>query len=286
MTDTPKISTTTETITPKMAESWLEKNKNNRPTRDHHIKTLAREMWEGRWQLNGEAIVFDYNGNLLDGQHRLEAAFGYDLTFESVVVRGVAPDAFKTMDSGMKRSAGDVLAKQGMAYGTLTAAALRLIHLIHFYETGRKDHLAVARMSNAETSVMAAKYPRVSEAAEMVGGSATLKRLCSPTALTAMVYFALETDKERVTAFLNALGTGADLKRGDARLTCRNYFINAKQRGASIHHRVQFALLVKAWNAFIEDRDMPLLKYVEGEEFPEFAHRLRRGKVRLVKAAA
>lgn len=271
----PKVSTTIETITPETAASWLEKNKDNRPTRDHHIKMLAREMKEGRWRLNGEAIVFDYNGNLIDGQHRLEAAFVESLTFESVVVRGVEPDAFKTLDSGMKRSAGDVLAKAGLQYGTLTAAALRLIH---FYETGRKDHLAVARMSNSETSVIAAKYPRVSEAAEMVGSNYALKRLCSPTALTATVYFALEGQTERVTAFLNALETGADLKKGDPRLTARNYFINAKQRGASIHHRVQFAMLIKTWNAFSDDRDMPLLKFMEGEEFPEFSHRRRRPK--------
>lgn len=277
-----KIITTTETITPAIAESWLEKNKNNRPLRDHHVKTLAKDMKEGRWMLNGEAIIFDAAGNLLDGQHRLWAAFDHGVSFDTLVVRGVSPDAFKTLDSGMKRSAGDVLVKAGMTYGTLSAAALRLVH---FYETGRRDHLAIQRMSNAETLVMAKKYPRISEAVALVGPNGNLKRLCSLTAAASTAYFILETDKERVDAFFGALATGENLKKGDPRLTCRNFFVNAKARGASIHHRVQFALLIKAWNAFIEDRDMGVLKFVDGEEFPEFVHRVKRSKIRLVKAA-
>ena len=274
-----KITYTTETVTPAMAEQWLEKNKDNRPVRDHHTLLLAKEMREGRWQLNGEAIVFDFNGNLLDGQHRLWAAYEHGQTFETLVVRGVDPSSFQTIDGGMKRSAGDVLTKAGLTYGTLTAAALRLVH---FYETGARDYLIVSRMSNAETLEMAAKYPRIQDAVAIIGPSAPLKRLCSLTSLAAFTYFALEADKDRAEAFIEALATGEELKRGDARLTCRNYFINLKQRGGRLHHRIQFALLIKAWNAHLTNRDLTVLKFLDGEEFPQFAHRT---KARLKVAA-
>lgn len=75
---------------------------------------------------------------------------------------------------------------------------------------------------------------------------------------------------------------GEELKKGDPRLTCRNYFINTKQRGVRTHHRVQFALLIKAWNAHVTGRDVTQLKFVDGEEFPQFSHRT---KVRLRVAA-
>ncbi len=268
-----KVSTTTETITPGMAESWLEKNKDNRPVRDHHVKMLAKEMQEGRWKLNGEALVFDHNGNLLDGQHRLWASYTYQPPFETVVVRGVEPEAFATIDSGMKRSAGDVLAKAGLSYGTLTASALRLVH---FYETGRRDHLAVSRMSNSETLELISKYPRISAVVPLVGARTAFKKLLSMTAMSAVMYFAMEEDMEAANSFLEALATGENLRRGDPRLTCRNFFLNARQRGGRVqHHRVQFALLIKAWNAWRLDKDMGQLRYAEGEEFPEFVHRLR-----------
>lgn len=267
-----KVSATTETVTPEMAESWLEKNKDNRPVRDFHVAKLAKDMKEGRWQINGEAIVFDSNGNLVDGQHRLWAGFNSQCCFQSIVVRGVAPEAFQTIDSGMKRSAADVLTKAGMQYGTLTAAALRLVH---FYETGRRDHAVIARMSNAETLAVSRIYPRISQAVAMVGPSNALKKLFSLSALTATVYFTLEADADETASFLDALANGESLQRGHPYLTCRNSFIGRRSAGATILARVQFALLIKAWNAAQDGRDLSALKFVDGEDFPEFSHRVR-----------
>lgn len=269
-----KVSTTTETVTPAMAESWLEKNKDNRPVRDHHVRMLAKEMQEGRWHLNGEAIVFDWNGHLLDGQHRLWASYEHHQSFHTVVVRGIDPAAFKTLDSGMKRSAGDVLAKAGIQYGTLTAAALRLVH---FYETGAKDHLIIGRMSNAETLDLVRTYPRIKEAVGLIGPRADLKRVLPLTAMAAFIYFALEGDAERALPFIEAMATGAELRRGDPRLACRNYFMNLRQRGgARPPARVQLALLIKAWNALIEEREVGVLKFGDNEDYPVFAHRLKK----------
>ncbi len=268
-----KVSTSTETITPQMAESWLEKNKDNRPIRDHHVQMLAKEMKEARWQLNGEAIVFDSNGGLLDGQHRLWAAYSFAQSFQSVVVRGVHPDAFHTIDSGMKRSAGDVLTKSGLQYGTLTAAAIRLVS---FYENGARDHKLIQRTSNAETMELVAKYPRIKEAVGLVGPMDGVKRVASQSAMAAFVYYAMDADLEQTNALLAAIDSGADLRKGDPRLTCRNYLVNSKAQSVRLQNRVQFALLIKTWNAVIEKRDVKVLRFIEGEEFPQFAHCVRR----------
>ncbi len=278
-----KVTTTTETITPALAEQWLEKNKDNRPLRDHHVRLLAKEMREGRWRLNGEAIVFDENGDLLDGQHRLWAAFDHQQTFQSVVVRGVDPASFDTIDSGMKRSAGDVLAKAGISYGTLTGAAVRLVH---FYATGRRDHMAVQRMSNSETMALVQKYGGLPRAIEMVGPRAGLKAVVSQTALAAAVYFMLEDDAEAAAQFCAALESGVDLKRGDGRLTLRNLLINAKGLGRRLHHRVQFALIIKAWNAWRQGRDVGVLKFLDAEDFPVFLHHQAAPKKRPALRAA
>lgn len=264
-----KVTTTTETITPALAEQWLEKNKQNRPLRDHHVVSLAKEMKEGRWMLNGEAIVFDENGDLLDGQHRLWAAFDHGQTFQSVIVRGVDPASFGTIDSGMKRSAGDVLAKAGVQYGTLVGAAIRLVH---FYATGRRDHTIVQRMSNAETLELLDQYPRIKVAVELVGPSAALKAIISQTAMTAAVYFMLEDDAEATREFVEVIASGEGLKRGDARLTLRNLLINAKGLGRRMHHRIQFALTIKAWNAWRTGRELTSLRFIESEDFPVFNH--------------
>ena len=62
-----------ETITPKLAEKWMEANKNNRPLRRSLVGRYAGAIRRGQWELNGESIKFDEDGVLFDGQHRLAA---------------------------------------------------------------------------------------------------------------------------------------------------------------------------------------------------------------------
>ena len=60
-------------VSPEMATKWLEKNIVNRRIRDYKVNAYARDMKNGDWRLNGEAIVFNKSGQLVDGQHRLNA---------------------------------------------------------------------------------------------------------------------------------------------------------------------------------------------------------------------
>lgn len=271
-----KINMTTETITPQLAEALLEHNKTNRKLRLHKVKEYADEMKAGRWDLNGETIIIDWNGNILDGQHRLWAAFEHQVAFESVVIRGVDPATYGSIDSGMKRSGGDVLQKRGL--GSYSVLAAGVIRLVHFYETGRKDHNAVQRMPNSQTLALVEKYPRVIEAANLIGPRDVFKRAFGYTAIAGAAYFMLEVGERETREFLDAIATGENLKKKDPRLSARNFFLNSATRGVRLHQRVGFALYTKAWNAWIEGRDLQVLKYVEGEEHPEFAHRVKKAK--------
>ena len=40
-----------EVITPELAMEYLKKNTDNRPMRERHVRELAKEMEEGRWNL-------------------------------------------------------------------------------------------------------------------------------------------------------------------------------------------------------------------------------------------
>ena len=59
-------------------------------------------MKAGKWCLNGEAIEFDTNGKLKNGQHRLRAVIKSGVAIDCVVVRGVDPDIV-LYDNGLKR---------------------------------------------------------------------------------------------------------------------------------------------------------------------------------------
>ena len=95
-----------ETITPEKASGYLKKNKNNRAVSAPLVSRMAREMREGLWAENGETIVFNGDGRLLDGQHRLMAVVESGETIRSLVVTRVPATAFQTIDTGKVSHAG------------------------------------------------------------------------------------------------------------------------------------------------------------------------------------
>ena len=60
-------------ITPEMAADMLTRNTGNRTLRRGVAKLYAAQMAAGQWRETHEAIAVDAGGNLVDGQHRLEA---------------------------------------------------------------------------------------------------------------------------------------------------------------------------------------------------------------------
>lgn len=89
-------------ITPTVAEQMLQHNTNNyRKAQPTKVHLYARKMALGYWQENGEAIQFDKQGNLLNGQHRLMAIIESQTTQRMLVVYDVEADVF---DSGKNRT--------------------------------------------------------------------------------------------------------------------------------------------------------------------------------------
>lgn len=86
------IETVVETITPEKAREYLRANTKNprgQNVRMARVKQYARDMVNGMWELNGEAIVFDDHGVLKNGAHRLAAVVLANRPVEMVVIRGV-----------------------------------------------------------------------------------------------------------------------------------------------------------------------------------------------------
>lgn len=85
------ISMMVERISPTIAKEYLLSNRNNyRKLSRPVVNRYAEDMKAGRWELNGEPIVFDENGVLKNGQHRLAAIITAGVTVDIAVVRGVS----------------------------------------------------------------------------------------------------------------------------------------------------------------------------------------------------
>jgi len=115
-------------ITPEMAADMLTRNQGNRTRRPSVARFYAQQMQAGQWRETHEAIAVDGRGNLVDGQHRLEA----------IVISGCpqhmwlatySDDTTATdlpIDLGLRRTAADVLKIDARAAAIVAVIVRRL----------------------------------------------------------------------------------------------------------------------------------------------------------------
>ena len=143
----------------------LDNNATNRPWRPGISKRYMLEMLRGKWAMNGEPIIFDWDEKCQSGQHRLIAfilavlAWRKDKkrwmkywkkepTLEILVVRGIspAPEVVNTIDQGQKRTLGDIIYRSelfgpdGLSLGEGKDNTIRLV------EQGEKQKAFLSRI--------------------------------------------------------------------------------------------------------------------------------------------
>ena len=96
-------------VTPAHAAKWLEGNTHNRKLRQSVVERYARDMKAGRWQLTHEAIAFDQDNCLIDGQHRLWAIIEANTPAWLMVAYGVRAESRGVINGGLVRSTTDQL---------------------------------------------------------------------------------------------------------------------------------------------------------------------------------
>lgn len=109
-----RVTMSVEVITPELARKYLTKNFVKNPTfknRKINTRTVNRYVNDilcGRWKV-GIPILFDTNDNMIDGQGRCTAVIKANKSIISLVVRGLDPDIFGSLDCGKLRTHKDAL---------------------------------------------------------------------------------------------------------------------------------------------------------------------------------
>lgn len=281
---------TVETITPEIAKGYLKLMAKNRKLTDARVIELALQMEAGDWVLNGETIKFDVNGNMIDGQHRLEACILSGQPFATYVARGIAdPKAFATIDTGRSRTHGDVFSAAGIKDANNVSATA---YLLYQY---RNNLLSLSGPRNVRTSafrkmVKGTRYaesahPRGISKEALLGRSAGMidaietglkearasgaaKFVGLSLVATAYVLFA-EKDAAQARAFICDLGNGIGLRSDDPVHVLREKLIANLSGRARLNRHAQLFLIFKAWNKRRAGERSRLLKIVEGEDFPK-----------------
>jgi len=262
-------------VSPQLAAEWLTRNTNNRPLSKNTVQQLAGQIQRGEWQLTHQGIAFDEDGTLIDGQHRLAAIVKAGITVPLTVTHGVPRTAFTVMDTGRKRTGRDALALAGEANATHLAAALRGLHLyLHAPNSAWSGGSSVT--SNDQLLAALEKHPGVRDALQH---GIALNRACRITVTAATIGWYVTTqarpDIDQFT-WEDGIVTGARLEPGDPRLTLRNTMLSLaagrahRRRDDSREHLLYY---LKAWNAWVEGRNIKLLRRSPNETMPRISTR-------------
>ena len=143
-----------EIISPIIARKILDKNGINRPKRLGYIKDICGIINRGEWKCTHQGIAISTNGDLIDGQHRLEGIVLSGKSVPVVVWRDVDESTFSVLDRGLIRTMSDCT---GIAKRTV-----EVLNLLHYTTTGSAAKPTAAQIGNLY-SVFGAKADELNE---------------------------------------------------------------------------------------------------------------------------
>jgi hypothetical protein len=232
-------------IEPKVAAAIMAtRNGLNRPIRDAQVTKFVSDIQNGRFQLNGESIIFAPDGQLNDGQHRLTACAKSGIPIMSLVAFGLVGETIGTVDQGVARRTGDVLAFAGVANASTTAAVARL--LVAFRASAGKSAFSQS-VSSPEISEFVSDHPEVIAAVAWAEGRRKFLRGVTTASLLASVKFILDEryGEERVAAFLDRVVYGENIARGQPAFATRARLMSLRPK--TVHHMLE--IFLRGWLA-------------------------------------
>lgn len=269
----PKVRAYLARVTPELAELMLETNIRNRRVSDRHVEVLGQILSAKDMRLNGETIIFSSEGHLLDGQHRLMACVKSGVSFDALVVFGISPKAFDTIDSGKPRSTGDVLGLSGTLNANKISGAIQA--LVAFVDNG--GFIGGSCSSGGIRKLTAPMAARILKAHPGIKDSINemnTNRLMRTQHGYALHYIFGQVDRDLAADFADVLANGSrDIERPFCRL--REALINTPMTTAN--RGVCSAKAVLAFNAERSGARPKILRVggdwpsVDGLDFDEFA---------------
>ena len=262
-----------ETITPEIAAEML---KHNPPTNQKrlsktYVNSYASTMRRGEWKLNGQSIDFDYNGNLLNGQHRLHACIAAGIPFQAVVVRGLDPDCFHTYDNGLARTAGPLLGMQNVPNFNVVACAIKTAEFL------RRDLIATAvggKVRDITNSMIITLMERDRDMYIRAGQFAVSirskvgKTFLTPGMMAGYVYHLIRNlgyEEEKVYYFFNAI-CSFETNSNITLDAFRRRILKDLASKEKMTNEYKQNLLAKVWNAWVDGREIKNISWNKEKE--------------------
>ena len=189
-------------VTPEMAAEWLRSNTANRKPSQAAVRRWAKIMLAHSWKLCADAIAFDVNGVLINGQHRLMAVVESNMTLPFVVAFNFPEDSKESFDIGKKRQLHEIITIGGYDISQTHAGVCKYL-LTPWNQTGtiEPDHdIHRNRIKRIHTTVK--------EKISFIEGCINGKEFTSAEIASMTALFQAVDDEVLVADFINLLQHG------------------------------------------------------------------------------
>jgi hypothetical protein len=258
-------------ITPAIAEDLLKKNSMNRFIKRALIENYSRQMAVGIWKEDtGEAIKIAYDGTILDGQHRLISLIKSNVSLNFLVITGMDKEVFRVLDTGSKRSSGDIFHIAGIENSRNLAAGIRKYIILGQERTNISNSAANLPISSSELLSLYTARNRFWDAAVTMSLQWYVKsqRLLLVSEILGYYAFFYDINKDSAFQFFDSLCGGVMLTATDPIKLLKDKLsfsrMNPKFTMLQSH---KYALMIKSWNLFRDKKQIKKLVFGVDEEF-------------------
>lgn len=255
-------------MTPEMASEILEtRNKRNRTISKELVNRISRAIKNDQWIYNGQPIIFDNNGLLIDGQHRLTAIAKSGAAVELLLVNDVNDKkAFRTIDECKPRSFSCNLSADDVSNSTAVAAVSKLFYAIYRCKDLSQFKLYTHAFSNIELFEFLEQVPFIHEAAKMAGKS---REFCTVSLMGAALTVFMLIDESKAREFHYIFCEEEYPYRDHPIKRLKGKLIKGNMRtGKKLKKLEKLALIFKAWSYWQQGRVVKNLSWNEKGEFP------------------
>lgn len=248
--------------TPELAEYLLVNyNKHNRPLSKVNLKYLTREFDSGKWMINGDTIKINANGWINDGQHRLTLIAKSGFSVPLIIMSGLDPTSFKSLDVNRKRTGSDVLAINGIKSSTNASAVVKFLK---GYFDGRysQNVMATRTLSNTEIEEYYHSLPNLDESIKFLNKySVDCKGFIRPTLIGGFHYLMGEIDTDMRDEFLIKLCSGIGLDKDSPITALRSKLIRFQfDKNSRLTNTDVLKNITYTWNQFREGKKLKVIK--------------------------
>lgn len=255
-------------VTPELAALWLQSAKRQRTLRRSAVEGYAADMAVGRWREDIVPIAFDTDGNLSNGQHRLHAVLQSGVPVDFWVIRGVDRDSIMTMDMPLARRTADQLRLHDIADPALTSAIAKTVLRFERFPDRVWNTYACATVTKTliQDEVLAA--PEVFEGVARSARSAHRFAQSNQWGALSLLVQRYSTATHLWDQFAEGLIAGAGLAIDDPRLALRSYHARIRDMRPWGEGQSHLLAYIQAWNKFVDDEPLKLLKNPRREQLP------------------